>query len=487
MIHELMDTLSGEKPGNDIFSISYAYAERDFSDLLAYKSGRYDPDIMIQSLKKERKRLQRLKRLQRFLIISDRLFRTNSEKRLGMEEFELAGDKLFRFAIMRDQGADASLIQKKRAIDDWAKKLFLDEKEDHLKFFESFEEFLHMAQEITGIEDEESFLWLHSYIREFIEICPISYLEKGTFGKCIRSLFGVLFFSAFTENTDYKNISRLSGYFATTYLFDDIMDDVGYSREEKDRYFHNVLAILKSQKHEEITFSPDPVMAFSESAFVGMRDILNEKSGRMVARSYLAIAQATTVGARWNYATPLTDTELYTIATVKAAYTRIIPAILAGHTIDADFISHCMRGGLIYQLTDDLRDITDDLEEENVTPFNYYCHGISTLGSHPAGIFLAAVSRISDENLQNIPDAIDLWVMRISHSLRVLKLKYGEDHLKTLLREMGFPDECITYELALIGECCSVIVDIEAEAARNHSDIAVSMRGGWRNRPVYGH
>lgn len=487
MIHELMGTLSGEKPGTDIFSISYAYAERDFTDLLAYESERYDPERILRALKRERKRLQRVKRLHRCVVLSDRMFRTNREERLGMREFERAEERLYRFALMRDHGADARLIRKNRAVDDWAKKLFIDEKDDHLKFFESPDEFVRMAQEISGIDDVETFLWLHAYIREFIDICPLAYLENGTFGKCMRALFGVLFFSVFCENTDYENISRLSGYFATTYLFDDIMDDAGYTREEKDRYFHNVLAILESQRHEEITVSPDPVMAFSESAFVGMRDILDEKSGRMVAQSYRAIAEATSAGVLWTYSTPLTDTELYAIATIKAAYTRIIPAILAGHTIDTVFLSHCMRGGLIYQLTDDLRDMTDDLAEENVTPFNYYRHGTSPPALHPAGVFLAAVSRISDENLQNIPDAVDLWVMRISHSLRVLKLKYGDDHLKTLFLEVNFPDDRITRELALIGECCSVIIDIEAEAARNHSDIAVSMRGGWRNRPVYGH
>lgn len=482
-----MDTLSGEKPGNDIFSISYAYAERDYHDLLRYRDERYNPDIILRALKKERKRLQRVRRVQRYIALSDRIFRTNAEKKLGIREFELAEERLYRFALMRDHGADAHQMRKNMAVDDWAKKLFVDDKDDHLKFFESPEEFVRMAQDISGIDDDETFLWLHSYLREFIDICPVTYLENGTFGKCMRALFGVLFFSVFGENTDYKNISRLSGYFAATYLFDDIMDDAGYSGEEKDRYFQNVLAILDSKKNDDIAFSPDPVMAFSESAFAGMRDILDEKSGKMVAQSYLAIAQATSAGILWTYSTPLTDTELYTIATIKAAYTRIIPAILAGHRIDADFLSHCMRGGLIYQLTDDLRDITDDLAEGSVTPFNYYCHGIRTPGSHPAGIFLAAVSRISEENLQNIPDAGDLWVMRISHSLRVLKLKYGEDHLMKLFLEMNFPDDCLTRELALIGECYSVIIDIEAEAAGNHSDIAVSMRGGRSKTPVYGH
>lgn len=487
MIDELMGTLLGEKPENDIFSVSYAYAKHDFEDLLIYRDERYHPEKIERHLRNERKRLQNLTKLKYVLNASDRVFHTNAEERLGIREFSRAEEKIYRFAVMRDQGADAHLMRERNTISICAEKLFIHNKDEYLTFFESPEEFIRMAQDISGTYDEEPFLWLHSYIREFVEICPKSYLENGTFGKFMRSLFGVLFFSVSVENTDYNTISRLAGYFATTYLFDDILDDLAYSGEEKDHYFRDVLGLLKSGKYDERTFSGDPLMAFSEYAFAGILDILDEKRGRMVAQSYLAIARATAIGAHWNYTTSLKDTEIYGIATVKAAYTRIIPAILAGHTIDTGFLSHCMRAGLIYQMTDDLRDITDDLAEENITPFNYYRYGNITPDIHPAEIFLAAVGRISDENLQNIPDANDLWIMRISHSLRVLKLKCGEKPLKTFFCEMHFPDTRVTHELALIGECNEVIIDIEAEAAKNHSDIAVTLRGGWSKNPVCGH
>ena len=77
--------------------------------------------------------------------------------------------------------------------------------------------------------------------------------------------------------------------------------------------------------------------------------------------------------------------------------------------------------------------------------------------------------------------------MRMSHSLRLLKLKYGDENLRTLFSEMNFPDNDITAELAMIGECSSVIFDLEAEAAKLFSDIAVTLRGGWSKEPVYGH
>ncbi len=487
MIEELMATLLGEKPENDIFNISYKYAERDFEDLLIFKKERYNPEKIFRHLKKERKRLQNLKKLKTVVTFSDRIFNTNAEEKLRFREFTQAEERIYRFAIMRDQGADANLMIEKDEINKWTEIFLIDNRDEHLKFFESPEVFIRIAKDFSRTDEKEPFLWLYSYILEFIEICPKSYLENGMFGKFMRSIFGVLFFSKSVENTDYNNISRLSGYFATTYLFDDILDDPGYLKEEKDQYFQNVLKILNSEKYDELKFSEDPLMAFSEYAFVSIREILDEKRGRMVTQSYLAIAKAISIGSHWNYSTSLTNKEIYSIATIKAAYTRIIPAILTGHNINARFLSHCMKAGLIYQLTDDLRDITDDLAENNITPFNYYRYGIIKPDIHPAEIFLAAVSRISEENLWNIPDANDLWIMRISHSLRLLKLKYGEENLKKLFIEMNFSDDKVTTEIAMLGECSSVIIDIEAETAQIYSDIAVNMQGGWSKKPVCGH
>jgi hypothetical protein len=487
MIEELMATLFGEKPENDIFRVSYAYAARDFEDLLKYRSESYNPGTIFASLKKERRRLQKVRKLQSILRTCDRAFHTSAEKKLVFREFIRAEDKLHRFALIRDLGADAHLMKQRDRSRRWGEKMLIKYKDEYPAYFESQDDFIRVIRNVTQIDDDEPFLWLHAYMREFIKICPKSYLEKGTFGKFMRSIFGVLYYSLSVENVDYHDTPRLSGYFATTYLFDDILDDPGYSIEEKKQYYKNVLSILKSRTQDEITFSKDPVMAFSEYALVGMRELLDERRGSMISQSYLAIAEATSLGSSWNFQTPLTERDLYAIATIKAAYTRIIPAVLAGYPTSSGFLSHCMRAGLIYQLNDDLRDIHDDLLEGNITPYTYYRYGASKMGVHPIELHLAAVSRISEEYFRDIPDAMALWIMRVSHSLRVLHLKYGKENLMNIFREMHFTDDRVTRELAMIGECSGVIIDIEAEAARTHSDIAVNMRGGWSKGPVYGH
>jgi hypothetical protein len=59
--------------------------------------------------------------------------------------------------------------------------------------------------------------------------------------------------------------------------------------------------------------------------------------------------------------------------------------------------------------------------------------------------------------------------------------------MKQIFCDMKFPSDQLTGELALLGECAEEIIDIEAEASKMYSDIAVSMRGGWTKHPVYGH
>lgn len=488
MIERLLAVLSGQGAEQDAFRVSKEWVERDFEDLRRYRRAKFDAARMLRQLRRERKRLQGLKRARTVLRSVDRILKVHTEEKLTSREFRRAQRKIYRFAVMRDQGADASLIAgESGGEDNWAGKLLLRGRREQARFFESPDEFVRLAKIFNATEDGEPFLWLYAYIREFLDVCPKSYIEAGVFGKFMRSVFGVFFYAKSVRNRDFAKLAKLAGYFATSYLFDDILDDSGYTDSQKRAFSLNVNRILRSAKNTERELSGDPVMAFTESALARVRDILDEQRGVMVSQCYLAIADASAVGARWTYRTPLTDREIYSIAAVKAAYTRVIPAILAGRQLDQRFLSHCLRGGLIYQLTDDLRDIPDDLEKKSVTPFNYFLHGASKLELHPIEVFLVAVSRISGEFLPRIADAELLWIMRLTQALRLLRLKHGKSGLNDLFARLDFPSGELSGELAMIGECFDLIVDIEAEAARLYSDMAVRMRGGWTRKPVHGH
>lgn len=485
MIGELKKTLSMDLADSDIYTISYKCAASNFNELEAYMISAYDSGNICPYFRKERHRLRRLKRIGRSAAFLDRQLSTNISERLKSGEFLRAKEKTLRFALMRDMGAASETVNISGLDRELAESLHLKDSPDSERLYADPCYFAATVKDLYGISDENAFLWLHGYLCEFIGICPGRYLERGIFGKFMRAILGVMFFGRINRASDFSRICRLAAYFGITYLFDNIIDDPEYTKQEKEDYYGNVLAILKSGKGDVVNYSVDPLMKFSEKALIGIRNLLDEKSGIMLSQAYMAIAQASRRGSEWTYETPLTDMEIYSVAAVKAAYTRVIPAILAGVEIDEKFLSHCMRAGLIYQLTDDLRDIPDDLSEDNVTPFNYYRYGACRMQFHPVDILNAAVCSISEDC--GVQDACDLWVMRITHALRVLKLKYGDGDISGVFRELTFPDEAVITEMAGISECFDVIVDIEAYAAEYYSGLSVGMKEGLNRRPVYGH
>ncbi|MBN1433080.1 MAG: class 1 isoprenoid biosynthesis enzyme [Methanomicrobiaceae archaeon] len=485
MMRELKKTLCRDSAGSDIYTISYQFAASNFSELEAYMKSGYNPGDICRNFRKEHQRLRRIKGISRSVAFLDTRFNTNISKRLKSGEFSRAKEKTLRFALMRDMGADSETTNISGLDRELAESLLLKDSSDSERLYADPCYFAATVKDLYGVSDDTAFLWLHGYLCEFIGICPGRYLEKGIFGKFMRAILGVMFFARINRNTDFDKICRLAAYFGITYLFDDIIDDPEYTEQEKNDYYGNVLAILKSGKGDTVNYSGDLLMKFSEKALIGIRGLLDEKSGIMLSQAYIAIAQASRRGSEWTYETPLSEMEMYSVAAVKAAYTRVIPAILAGVEIDEKFLSHCLRAGLIYQLTDDLRDIPDDLSEENVTPFNYYRYGVCRMQFHPVDVLNAAVYRISEDC--GVSGACDLWVMRITHALRVLQLKYGDRDISGVFRELDFPDEAVIAEMAGIAECFDIIVDIEAFAAEYYSGISLGMKEGLDRKHVYGH
>ena len=77
----------------------------------------------------------------------------------------------------------------------------------------------------------------------------------------------------------------------------------------------------------------------------------------------------------------------------------------------------------------------------------------------------------------------DSWFVRPGDNII---LQQNPERQTNIIR-VGWITGELTGELAMIGEGFDAIVDIEAEAARLYSDMAVRMRGGWTREPVHGH
>ncbi|MCK4269265.1 MAG: hypothetical protein KAW93_02180, partial [Methanogenium sp.] len=158
------------------------------------------------------------------------------------------------------------------------------------------------------------------------------------------------------------------------------------------------------------------------------------------------------------------------------SYTRIIPAILADCNITGNFLTHSLRSGYIFQLPDDLRDIPDDIKNENVTAFNYYPDGVSRLNYHPINILLMAISRISYVDYPEMKDACPLYMISIFQSLKALYIKNNGEDLCNFFMNMNFPDETIIQHLCQTGRYCTMITDFETEIAGKCTLISLDMK-----------
>ncbi|EHQ35880.1 class 1 isoprenoid biosynthesis enzyme [Methanoplanus limicola] len=478
MIQAVLDNLNGYNEDESLYDVSYRFLQDDFDDLLKYGRTSYNTETVINIIKSERRRLKIRYFINNALIFSDKIFRTDVVSLKKYSEMYSEAVKYYRFASVRDKG----IIRQNKEIKAFKKDLragFSDFRK-HRKTgagngIPDTEKLAEICCEMTGISADETKI-IRDEITEFIKNCPELYLKRGIFAKYIGSMFGVVKYGYENRSSSFVKKILLGSCYGITYLFDEIIDDPGYSSDEKEKYYSNVSAILMSGRGEKINHSKDSLMAFSEKAVVKMRDELSEERWNMVAKAYSAIADASVKGAGWQYSDIISDEELYVNSALKCAYTRVIPAILAEYTISGEFLTHCLRSGNIFQLPDDLRDFFEDTDNGNITAFNYYKYGINPLNYHPVEILMMVISRTSFIDYPELKDACELYMSCIFQSLRALHAKSGDKDLCGLFLEMNFPDNYIIRELCLTGRNYCMVTDFETKIAGMCTQISLDMK-----------
>lgn len=478
MTEKLREAIYGKKSPEDLYNIAYDYAHADFVDLTGFLEDRAHFDRLCIALKKERKRLERINSGIRFFNRIDRILKTNSTGIFRLILMRNALIRYCRYASLRDRGEDKSrgeIKQIKKVL-----RTYLTNTKN-LKNIRSGKDFFSIDRLVSACMvfapvEESQLEFVDEYIRDFLKICPGRYLRKGSFAKVIGSFFGLMKYGYEDPGTDYDEKIRLGIYFGTTYLFDDILDDPEYSEHDKRAYFRNITSILRGCKEDPVVQSGDPLMAFSESAFVVMREILDEKRWRAVADSYIVLAMACGKGAEWNFDECITDGEIYTISNIKGSYTRIIPGILAYRETGDQFLSVCIRTGYIYQMADDLRDIHTDITENTPSSFTYYMDGACRPEYHPLDILLGSIGKLAYIDHGGVHDADRLYLQSVIFSVKALLKTKRSGNFPEDLSGMIFPDERIREEFIRIGELHEAIIDPETELAEIITSASLEMK-----------
>lgn len=477
-LQRVLDCLHGRISNQHLYDLSYEYLQHDFWDLLHFGAGGYDPDTLIRSISENKRRLKRRYRIHRFLRRSNGSIQEIIERYIT--NYELYRDALsyYRYASLRDKGvirSSADIKIFKRKLQMMALSFRIRSSASSDEDFFTIDTFTHIFRKVTGCNGKEAEM-LRDGIITFIDFCPKRYLERGLFAKYLGSLMGVYRYGYESHGLDLHQIIEIGGCFGVEYLFDEIIDDPGYSGIEKERYYSRIMQILESRRGELFVFSDDLLMAFTEQALVRLRDMLPPMRWTMVSMAFSVLAISSLKGGQWSLQDTLSDEDLYVQAALKGAYTRIIAAVLGGMDITGVFLRHVFRSGYLYQLPDDLRDIFDDRENGNVTPFNYYYLGANRIQYHPLIILLIAVSRISSVDYPGMKDATDLYMSCIYQSLKKLYLKEGTGDLCALFEDIHIPDLPITRHLCCTGHYYSMTRDFETEIAAKCRDFSLEMK-----------
>lgn len=462
MIEKLLKRLHGETEEGSLYELSYGYARQDYHDLLSFKRSGYSREDVAGTFSRLNRRLQKAQWILTCIQSSDRRFNTNIARYYRYYLLYHEAIRYYRYASLRDKG----VIRKRTETFLFGMVLI------HLLFrykgwvdlstMLQSERLLGLLKSFAGFEKGEERV-LEGEINSFIGHCPRRYLARGLYAKYIGTLISVVKYAYEQNGIDYRNILLLGSCYGTTYIWDEILDDRTYAREEKGDYCVCTLNILNSRRGENVTLSGDPLMAYTEEALIKIREILSDDRWEMVKQAYDVLAKASIRSSEWTVEDHIPEEEIYCITALKGAYTRIIPAILAGNTITAGFFRHCIRSGLIYQLPDDLRDMPDDIQNKNVTPFNNILDNPGRLQDHPLEILLMAINRISRIDYPDMKDAGELYQKSILQSLRALKTKIEPEDLYSYLIRMNIPQKTIIETFCKTDY--TMIVDFETRIA----------------------
>jgi hypothetical protein len=462
MIKELLKRLHGETEDESLYELSYRYALVDYHDLLSFGRSGYDQEESVRTFSRLNRRLQRLQRILSYFLSCDRIFSTELTRYYRYYLLYREAIRYYRFASLRDKG----VIRSRYATLCFRMRLIRQ-----LPGYQAGVDLLTMLQpegmrtllnSFAGFEKGEEMV-LEEGINSFIRRCPRRYLARGLYAKYIGTLISVIKYAYEQSGIDYRKTLLLGSGYGITYLFDEILDDRSYPENVKADYCIHILSILNSRRGEEVSFSDDPLMAYTEEAMITIRELLSDRRWEMVKQAFAVLAKASISSSEWRFDHRIPEEEIYCITALKGAYTRIIPAILAGNTITEEFIRHCIRSGCIYQLPDDLRDMPDDIQNRNVTPFNLVLDNPGRLRYHPLEILLMAIDRISTVDYPGMKDARVLYQHSILQSFRALKARIEPEDLSSYLIRMNIREKAITD--ALLRTDYTTVFDFETRIA----------------------
>lgn len=271
--------------------------------------------------------------------------------------------------------------------------------------------------------------WLPEQFERALQVIPEPILSEGGFGKGCRVMGGVFLYALTdlplhaSDQLIHDRISTaLKGgfYYGMFYpLIDDMIDHAKVlSPEEKGELFNLLNHWIGGDFSCENTLKQYQSMCLLEEIFKDFHQLLPIENHRSLYLAAYALHFSQIEDAVKSFDKEYKWDDFYVSVILKAAYTRIVAAGIAGVPLDDAFISHMITTGMSFQLMDDFRDWVSDLEHKLLTPFTYHFHSPDRENQiNPFSLYLATL-KLYFQQFSNDPLLERLVMRRLAISIQ---------------------------------------------------------------------
>lgn len=341
--------------------------------------------------------------------------------------------------------------------------------------------------EISEVLDEEVGEWLKEQLYRALQIIPVPVLRQGGYGKLTRTVSGVLMYSILALDSDanaaqvrQRIFSALKGgmFFGLMYpLVDDVMDlpDLlsPIQKEEYARYITNLALGMTNEPDHDF---PYDLQTHFCGCFRNLENLLEAPRFQELVKNMLVLhisqLEDGMKSSRYRYS----DEDIYPPLILKAAYTRIIAAILGGFPIQDEFRNNMIKNGLGLQMVDDFRDFQKDLKRSQFTPFTHFHKFGNDDNVNPMLLYLASLQELMDRH-GNRKSCSRQIVRRFSHAVRRFAQTHADDQMHGFLTLFLSDTPSLRRSVARLIRLSSRITDIDFQISDTMTKIAVTQAG----------
>ena len=316
-------------------------------------------------------------------------------------------------------------------------------------------EFIYRKAKTYQIADTVN--WLKAKLSLLQQKMPAELDKTNGLRKLVKIVAGVVLHqfidqkSELTESEVAKqldNAIRLGYCYGLTYPFVDDLQDSATALNSEEKYKFNQ-AIRESLLQGEVVAFPEfseknqekmqfvylelkaafeyikenrpaeQVKAFFKQAFIFFEAQDIDRQRKLEDRTY-------------------SDEELFVPIILKSAGCRLIAREIVDCKTDEDFDYRTFCFGIYNQFNDDIKDIFDDIDEGNVTPYSYYLTGKnrSVDNLNPYRIYWAVVSYLINDVYQGEAKTRELFLERCINAHKSLKNAIGDKAYHALEKDL---------------------------------------------------